>query len=144
MQLRFEIVPKQSIRNSWDVWRKYLNEISQKMKDSWTPEDFFPAFMGNTAFLFSITDETLHSFGITVVIIKIRQYTGEPYLEVFAANLDSWDEVTGPQMIAFYDDIAKKAGCSKIEFSSSRLGWLKKNTGCKVARVVYQREVPNG
>lgn len=138
----FELWTIDKIRMVWDFVEAHLKRVIAKGDVEWIPPDIYVEIANKQAFLFAF-NRNGKTEGITIVRKDVDRITGEPYILSYVSSFEVWDDDVAEKVIAFYDDIAKAAGCKKIKFVTSREGWSHKKHGCRLTTFVFEREVTN-
>jgi hypothetical protein len=116
----------------WESIRPKLQEVKDMRGGSWLPEDIFSACSRSEAFVF------VGEHGLVVVKPMIDDFSGEHFLLVWLAYGEGGECIDTYQ--ADLIEIAKSAGCSKLQFwrrpklDVSAKGWRKQYT-------IYELEV---
>lgn len=122
------------IRTCWETIKPGLEIIKRKCNADWRVEDVYAKCVSGAWTLFTAA-------GVDGFFICWRgdsAYKPEKNLEIenayYAGDLDPF-KVFEPMII----DLAKKNGCSAVQFKSPRMGYQKK--GWKIADIIYRQEV---
>lgn len=103
------------IRGEWPRIKASLEAVQAKSPEDWIVEDVYHALKSQTAFAY------LSDAGLMILQRLFTEYTRQPYLHVWIAHGEITDEG-----FDFLRNQAKHAGCTRITFGSTRLGWAKR------------------
>lgn len=126
-----------NIREHWDFVRPGLEEIRSALEPAWIPEDIYTACMEGRSHLFT-TDE-----GFVVLNTYKEPYTGRGVLFIEVA----WAKDRGNKNVfkhtSFFEDLARKLGCSYIETGSpvDRLETYFKSAAWNLETRIYRKLV---
>jgi hypothetical protein len=103
------------IRAEWPRIRASLEVVQAKAPSEWIPEDVYHALQSQQAAAYLSDD------GLLVVQRLLTDFTRQPYLHVWIAEGDMTEAA-----LDFLKTVARNAGCARITFGSTRLGWAKR------------------
>jgi hypothetical protein len=103
------------IRADWPRIRASLEVVQAKSPEDWIAEDVYHALQSQQAAAYLSED------GVLIVQRLLTEFTRQPYLHVWIAHGDMTDAA-----LDFLRSVAKSAGCTRITFGSTRLGWAKR------------------
>ena len=103
------------IRADWPRIKAGLDAVQAKSPEDWIAEDVYHAIKCGDAAAYLSDD------GLLIVQRLLTDFTRQPYLHVWIAEGDMTDAA-----LDFLRTVAKAAGCPRITFGSTRLGWTKR------------------
>lgn len=132
------------VRMNWDFVEDGLKKIIGKTGAGFIPADIYTLISNKNLFLYWLVDGT-DTIGFTVLSEVVTNYEGKKalYLDHTYVDPKFMKRSTMEEFDAALEDLARKVGCARLEFNSSRIGWGRRirRMGWEPVTVVYKRDL---
>jgi GNAT superfamily N-acetyltransferase len=129
---------------NWDFVEDGLTKVIGKTGAGFIPADVYTLISNKNLFLYWLIDGT-DTIGFTILSEVVTNYEGTKalYLDHTYVDPKFMKRNTMEEFDAALEDLAKKIGCARLEFNSSRIGWGRRirRMGWEPVTVVYKRDL---